>query len=46
MSQVSCRLGRELFPCPQIDQIRKDLEMRGKNWEEVQKNRKWENRDG
>ena len=29
-----------------IDQIRKDIEKRGKNWEEIQENRKWENRDG
>ena len=28
-----------------IDPIRKDIEMRGKNWEEIQINRKWENRD-
>ena len=28
-----------------MDQIRKDIEMRGKNWEETQDNRKWENRD-
>ena len=28
------------------DQIRKDIEMRGENWEEKQENRKWENRDG
>ena len=29
-----------------IDQIRKDIQMRGENWEEIQENRKWENRDG
>ena len=29
----------------QIDQIRKDIEMRGRNWEEIQENRKWVNRD-
>ena len=29
-----------------IDQIRKDIEMRGENWEEIQENRNWENRDG
>ena len=29
-----------------IDPIRKDIEMRGKNWEEIQENKKWENRDG
>ena len=29
-----------------IDQIRKDVEMRGENWEEILENRKWENRDG
>jgi hypothetical protein len=29
-----------------IDQIRKDIEMRGKKWKEIQENRKWENRDG
>ena len=29
-----------------IDQIRKNIEMRGENWEETQENRKWENRDG
>jgi hypothetical protein len=28
-----------------IDQIRKDIEMRGENWEAIQENRKWENRD-
>ena len=29
-----------------IDQIRKDIKMRGENCEEIQENRKWENRDG
>ena len=29
----------------QIVQIRKDIEMRGENWEEVQENKQWENRD-
>ena len=29
-----------------IDQIRKDIEIGGENWKEVQENRKWENRDG
>ena len=29
-----------------IDRIRKDIEMRGENWEEMQENRKWENRGG
>ena len=29
-----------------ISEIRKDLEMRGGNWEEKQENRKWEKRDG
>ena len=28
-----------------IDQIRTYIEMRGGNWEEIQENRKWENRD-
>ena len=28
-----------------MDQIRKDIEMRGENWEEIQENRKWKNRD-
>ena len=28
-----------------IDQIRKDIEMRGENWEQIQENRKWEHRD-
>ena len=28
------------------DQIRKDIEMREENWEEIQENSKWENRDG
>ena len=28
-----------------IDHIRNDLEIRGKNWEKIQENRKWENRD-
>ena len=27
-------------------QIKKDIEMQGKNWEEIQENRKWKNRDG
>ena len=26
--------------------FRKDIEMRGGNWEGIQENRKWENRDG
>ena len=26
--------------------IRKDVELRGENWEKMQENRKWENRDG
>ena len=30
----------------QIDQIRKAIEMRGGNWEEIRENRKWENIDG
>ena len=29
-----------------IDQIRKDMEIRGENWEEIQDNRKWKNRGG
>jgi hypothetical protein len=29
-----------------IDRIKKDVEMRGENWEEIQDNSKWENRDG
>ena len=29
-----------------IDQIRKDIELRGKKWDKIQENRKWENRDG
>ena len=29
-----------------IDQIRKDIEIRGENWEQIQENRKWENKDG
>ena len=28
------------------NQIRKDIEIRNENWEEIQENRKWENRDG
>ena len=28
-----------------IDQIRKDIEKRRENWEVIQENRKWENRD-
>ena len=28
-----------------IDQIRKDIEVRRENKEEIQENRKWENRD-
>ena len=28
-----------------IDQIRKDIEMRGGKWEGIQENSKWENRD-
>ena len=27
-----------------IDQIRKHVEMRGENWEEIQENRKWESK--
>ena len=27
-----------------IDQISKDIKIRGENWEEIQENRKWENR--
>ena len=26
--------------------MRKDIELRGGNWEEIQENKKWENRDG
>ena len=29
-----------------IDQIRKDIEMRVKDWEEIQGNRKWVNSEG
>ena len=29
-----------------IDQIRKDIETRGGNWEGIQGNKKWEIRDG
>ena len=29
-----------------IDKIRRDIELRGENWEEIQENRKWENRSG
>ena len=29
-----------------IPKIRKDIDMRGENWQEIQENRKWENRDG
>ena len=28
------------------NQIRTDIEMKGTNWEEIEKNYKWENRDG
>ena len=28
------------------DQIRKNIELRGEDWEEMQENRKWENREG
>ena len=28
-----------------IDQIRKDIEMRGETWKEIQEIRKWENKD-
>ena len=28
-----------------IEQIRNDVEMKGENWEEIQENRKWENKD-
>ena len=29
-----------------LDQIIKDVEMRGGNWEEIQESRMWEKRDG
>ena len=29
-----------------LDQIRKDIEMRGENWEEIQESRKLENKGG
>ena len=35
--------GHEVDPEPWIDQIRKDIEMRKKNWQETQENKKWEN---
>ena len=38
--------NQEENPEPEIDQIRKDIEMKGDNWKEIQENRKWENRDG
>ena len=33
---------REDYRTRWIDQIRKDKEMRGGKWEEIQENRKWE----
>ena len=32
-------------PKPDGYQIKKDVEMQGENWEIMQENRKWENRD-
>ena len=29
-----------------VEQIRKNIDMRGGNWEEIQENRKWEIKDG
>ena len=42
MEETQGRIPRSRW----IDQIRKDIEMRAENWEDIQENRKWENREG
>ena len=44
-TQMEGKLPRGRYWTRWTDQIRKDIEIKGAKWEEIQENRKWENRD-
>ena len=40
LSQKAGKMAKKKIQNQRIDQIKKDIEMRGDNWEEIQENRK------